>query len=117
MNERQYRRTVGYDGLCPTGKRSYETRAAAKAGRRGLSGITSVEGVHAYRCDACGFWHIGHRRAWAPLPAIECAKRVRAGVQCPAAGTHKLETRAGEAWLCETHWLELQARVRARAAA
>ena len=109
---------------CPTpSKRRYYSRREAKTARTSLAAKSSTDGLHAYRCD-CGCWHLGHRpgtrTAIHTLPTVECAKRFRRpgySVNCPAPGTHKLETAAGDAWLCETHWLELTARVRARRAA
>lgn len=43
---------------CPTGKRGWSSERQAK---RGLRSIKTTHGtMHAYKCDTCPHWHIGH---------------------------------------------------------
>lgn len=46
-------------GLCPTGKRSYVTRAGAKRLVRVLK-AEGDKGVRPYWCEDCEHWHAGH---------------------------------------------------------
>lgn len=49
---------VGHVGTCPaTGKRMFLTRAAAKRQKRMLGD----RGLHAYRCQTCNHFHLGHQ--------------------------------------------------------
>ncbi len=41
--------------MCPTGKRGYATRRDARAMRRHHPGAPR----RAYKCRACGHWHLG----------------------------------------------------------
>jgi predicted RNA-binding Zn-ribbon protein involved in translation (DUF1610 family) len=41
--------------MCPTGKRAYDTRGQARAMRRHYPGTPR----RAYKCPACGHWHLG----------------------------------------------------------
>lgn len=45
-----------------TGKVRYASRKAAKTALRRLRGQGGArdDHVHAYRCDWCDFWHLGH---------------------------------------------------------
>ena len=48
-------------GLCPSGKHAYEHRSDAKAELgRARSADHSHHRMSTYRCEACGFFHIGH---------------------------------------------------------
>lgn len=105
---------------CATGKRGYESRAEARDAKRIVSKNRDASGLRAYLCGKCGCWHLGTRAKHDQGlpengPAVPCAKRIRVEehLMCPAAGTFKVSTSAGEGWLCETHWLELTAHVRA----
>jgi hypothetical protein len=55
--EKELRHWVG--GVCPSGKRGFITRRAAKAAARQLAKAGSG-GTRAYLCE-CGYWHIGHQ--------------------------------------------------------
>lgn len=47
---------------CVCGKRAYASRKAARAARRLHNGHGETRnGMHAYRCQASGHWHLGHR--------------------------------------------------------
>lgn len=50
---------------CPTGKRSYESKAIAKTAKRQLvgHGVTGARGMNAYHCDQCDLYHLGHLHA------------------------------------------------------
>jgi hypothetical protein len=50
---------AGYSiGLCPvSGKKRYITKKNAK---KVVKIMRNNKGLHAYRCDDCGDWHIGH---------------------------------------------------------
>jgi len=43
---------------CPSGKRSYETRAAAKQAHRGNPRKKRLQ-LSVYECPQCGFYHLG----------------------------------------------------------
>ena len=42
---------------CPTGKRTFDTRAQARARRKQFPGTPR----RAYYCSACSGWHLGRR--------------------------------------------------------
>lgn len=51
-------------GLCATpGKRVYARKRDAKVAMRRLRRGRRTR-LHAYRCRACGGWHLGHRPPW-----------------------------------------------------
>ncbi len=53
------------DYPCVTGKRQYDTKADAREHRGRINRHntrTSQQQTRAYRCDRCGFYHVGRRR-------------------------------------------------------
>lgn len=48
------------DWTCPSGKIPHLTRDAAEGQRRALVSSRRGSGMHVYRCDHCGNWHVGH---------------------------------------------------------
>lgn len=44
---------------CPTGKRSYASKQAARKALRNHRG--SLADLRCYQCDVCAAWHCGHR--------------------------------------------------------
>lgn len=47
-----------YTGVCPgSGKRQYSSR---KIGRRAARALYPHAALRPYRCDTCGYWHIGN---------------------------------------------------------
>jgi ribosomal protein L32 len=46
---------------CPTGKRVYYSKPAARYAAR-LENRYQRQAVHAFLCDYCGHYHLGHRR-------------------------------------------------------
>lgn len=48
------------DWSCPTGKIPHLTRDGAEGQRRSLAHSRRGSGMHVYRCDRCGHWHVGH---------------------------------------------------------
>ncbi len=43
---------------CPTGKRAYPSRTAAKQAYK--QHLSKREHMRPYRCEACNGWHLGH---------------------------------------------------------
>lgn len=51
------------EGACPTGKRDFERKRAAKRARMKQMIHGEADGsLQAYRCPYCDQWHLGHRR-------------------------------------------------------
>jgi hypothetical protein len=55
------KRKTGHLNADGTAKKSYDTKAAAKAGIKS-PGAKNVGKLEPYRCRWCNGWHIGHRR-------------------------------------------------------
>lgn len=47
------------------GKRRYGTKRAAQAVVLAIAKQDKDETIQPYKCEFCGYWHVGHRRkAW-----------------------------------------------------
>lgn len=66
MTGNDYTRRQWVTEVCPTGKRAYFTRRAAKTAARSVAKLGSP-GNRPYVCPRCDYWHIGHKPTAAVL--------------------------------------------------
>ena len=48
--------------FCPTTGKARQTKGEAKSTAKRMSRTRNGRGVTAYKCGACGGWHVGNRR-------------------------------------------------------